>query len=105
MRLLFQPSVFFHSSITQCEEASFYPTHRRCQAGHTQAVRVNVHSLHTFRHTLIWMMVKVMALTHTLSPSLITLFSWLCLFSPKKTLVLLSSLLSQVFPLFLFYMD
>lgn len=43
--LLFLSSVFFHSSITQCGEGSFPPTHHGCQRGHTQTVRVNTHSL------------------------------------------------------------
>lgn len=43
--LLFLSSVFFHSSITQCGEGSFSPTHHRCQRGHTQTMRVNVHGL------------------------------------------------------------
>lgn len=87
--LLFLSSVFFHSSITQCGEGSFPPTHRRCQGGHTQTVRVNVHStLYTLihAHTHIDDRKGHSTYLRPLSITYHSLLSWLCLFS----LVLLS---------------
>lgn len=87
--LLFLSSVFFHSSITQCGEGSFPPTHHRCQRGHTQTVRVNVHStLYTLIHAHTHMDDSKGHSTY-LRPLSITyhsLLSWLCLFSLRKIL-------------------
>lgn len=87
--LLFLSSVFFHSSITQCGEGSFPPTHHRCQRGHTQTVRVNVHStLYTLiqAHTHMDDSKGHSTYLHPLSITYHSLLSWLCLFSLRKIL-------------------
>lgn len=92
--LLFLSSVFFHCSITQWEEFSL-----GVREGHTQTP-------HAHMCSLMQMLAKVRALTHSHSPSVITLFclgcvSFLVLFSFSAELLI--SFVSALHTFFFFY--